>query len=263
GQITTPSSRTSVRLDLAQVLLEAFWWWGCYVAFDFVDQLLDDWDRTQPASERVWSQKLRQIVRSYPTGYRKLDRGDWVAVESALRWLRRDAAIDGAVPLASSATATAAQATRDLKRRKLRGFTSLFLAHCYRFRSALTARAVAPYEDALRYLRTIDDPVAVAWTTFELAELRAELGDAVAAGEGLRASAAQAREVAPDAWGLFTNLHRLQADLLFAGGDAPGGVAALGRAVVRAYLYQGRPNPPDPYTVTFYQELRERLADRL
>src|SRR5436305_4898259 len=37
--------RPVTRTRVARVLLDAFWWWGCYHAFPFNRDLLDDWDR--------------------------------------------------------------------------------------------------------------------------------------------------------------------------------------------------------------------------
>lgn len=260
GRVGEDARRTA-RLELLQIFLEAFWWWGCYVHFDFIDKLLDDWERTQPDSEADWLARLREIQRSYPVGYRKLDQGDWQKVEIALRWIRTQSGVDGSVPLAEPDGASAPEAKRALNLRRVRAFTSLFLAHSYRFRTGSQDRAVTRYEDALRYM-TFDD-AAVAWTTFEFAELCLELNDLPGARTRMREAARRTLEGDED-WELRANLHRLRADIESqAGGEAGVVLDAMANAIERAFIFLLRPNPPDPYTVTFYQEMRERLADRL
>ena len=118
--------------------------------------------------------------------------------------------------------------------------------------------ALADYEDALAYFS--DDNVAVAWTTFELAELKLELGDDEGALVGIREAAPVAKEEGD--YELLANLHRLRGDVAF-GSDADAAAigSSAGKAVLRAFAFL-LPTP-DFYTQAFYREQRERLALRL
>lgn len=252
SRLTADDARERARLELAADFLKAFWWWGCYVRFDFCDQMLDDWDRTQPRSELGWSAPLRELLSSYPMGHDKLDRGDWARVEVAMRALRRQGRLDGAVPEPPAAGGPAAKSAAN--RRWIRALTSLFIGHSYRFRSGLGELGLPYMQDALAHM---GDTAAIAWTRFELAELEFELGDADGAAADMRAAA----EIAGDEdLELAANLHRLHADIAVANGHDEAAAGAMARAVACAYAFLVEPHPPDPYTVTFYEEMRTRAA---
>src|SRR6185503_18020979 len=156
------------------------------------------------------------------------------------------------------------QQRRGLNQRRMRAFTSLFLAHSYRFRTGVEAAAVPLYEDALVYMGTMDDPVAVAWSTFEFADLQFELGNGAKARTLLHDAATIALAEDADDLELFANLHRLRADLDHAACAPLATVlSSQMRALQRAFVYLDEPRPPDPYTVVFYQEQRERFVERL
>ena len=55
----------------------------------------------------------------------------------------------------------------------------------------------------------------------------------------------------------------MHGDITAATADWEASVDATARAVLRAYAFLNEPEPPDPYTVAFYQEMRERAAQRL
>jgi hypothetical protein len=146
-------------------------------------------------------------------------------------------------------------------RRRLRAFTGIFLAHSCRFR--LRSSAQMHYNDALRWLELDKDMVAVAWTKFELAELFSELGMRDESGTCCAEAMRLAIEYDEGDHELAANLHRLRADLAFAAGQVDQAVAAMAEAVRRAFTQLRNPTPPDPYTVVFYQELRQRSTELL
>ena len=124
------------------------------------------------------------------------------------------------------------------------------------------------FEDALAHFRADEDASAVAWTTFELAELLLELNDVAGASEQLHEAARVLDEMVDDNpddedYELRANLQRLHGDITAATADWEASVDATARAVLRAYAFLNEPEPPDPYTVAFYQEMRERAAQRL
>ena len=272
GQLLGPH-RAAARLDFAAVFLEAFWWWGCYVPFEFCAKIADDWEQTQPEVDRSWAAWMRTLLSAYPLTHRKLDRGDLAKVEQAILGLRTAAGVAAGVPT-QAADGDAETVRRGTVRRRVRAFTSLVLAHSYRFRSGKQRLAGGHYADALRYLETIGDPVAVAWTNFERAELALELHALSRDGQA-DAALAEARAFAHDAAAfvqgesdddheLLANLHRLRADILAAAGATADEVLAPATtALTHAFVFLTIPAPPDSYTVTFYGEHRERLAERV
>ncbi len=258
GMLRRPEARQAARLELARIFLDAFWWWGYYVSFPFCAELLADWELTQPESERAWSEALRTLLDSYPLGYQKLDAGDWPKVADAMRTIRDLGDLNRHVSHEDRPGASAREAKVAANRRRVRALTSLFRAHSFRFRSEMADLALADYEDALTYLS--DDSVAVAWTTFELAELKLELGDKAGAVAGIGEAAPEAEEEVD--YELLANLHRLRGDVAFrSAADASAIGSSAGKAVLRAFAFL-LPTP-DFYTQAFYREQRERLAERL
>lgn len=263
GQLEHREERVAARLEFARVFLELFWWWGCYVDYPFCKKVLDLWDRTQQPNQREASRLMLEIYEAYPGGYTKQDPEGWLKVREALQDLRDDLRVNDNdhVP-----TQTTADAGVQLKRAQtwwyVRAFTSLFLAHSFRYRPGEAELAIRYYEDSLKDLKATEDTTTQAWTTFELADLWSELRDLKQARARL-AEAARLIEEEEDLE-LLANLHRLHGDLLQAGVDRWEAVlSATGRALVRAYAYLNWPNPPDDYTVAFYGEMRERAARRL
>jgi hypothetical protein len=261
-------AREAARLAFVRVFLQTFWWWGCYVRYDFCNELVTDWERTQPERDRKWTSSLHQTLDSYPEGYAKLDKGRWADVDSALRRLCKTVGVDKKVPLDDDGV----DDPRELKRRSnlrwVRALTSLFRAHSYRFRKGMGKLALPLFEDALRYLEAEDETAARAWTVFELAELHLELGDvdkaAATLTEAAKLVAAAAEEDdEPEDLELLANVQRLHADIAAKRGDDESAIDATARAVLRAFAFLDCPNPPDEYTVAFYDEMRERAADRL
>jgi hypothetical protein len=258
GMLRRPEARQAARLELARIFLDAFWWWGCYVPFPFCAELLDDWELTQPESERAWSEALRELLRSYPLGYQKLDAGNWPKVADAMRTLRDLGDLNRQVPHENRPGASAHEAKLATNRRRVRALTSLFRAHSFRFRSDMADLALADYEDALTYFA--DDDVAVAWTAFELAELKLELGDDGGALAGIRKAAPVAKDEGD--YELLANLQRLRGDVAFASNAGAAAIgSSAGKAILRAFAFL-LPTP-DFYTQAFYREQRERLAARL
>jgi len=128
--------------------------------------------------------------------------------------------------------------------------------------------ALPLYDDALTYLEAEDETAARAWTKFELAEVHLLLRDPAKAAatltEAARLVAAAAEEgEEPEDLELLANIQRLHADISETRGDDASAIDATARALLRAYAFLDCPEPPDPYTVAFYDEMRARAADRL
>jgi hypothetical protein len=249
--------RRVARTRFARVFLDAFWWWGCYVDFPFCRSLIEDWEATQQDSE--WIVDMRKILDFYPTGWRKSEAEDWRwdEVRRALHNIRRACGLDGKLGALHS---------EDL--RHTRALIELFLADAARYRAITDeteramryARTVAHYDDALQLFRVDSDFWNCAWTLFERAELHSQQGSEDSAIADWNAAVYTVIEHQLDDEELVANLHRLMADIEWRRGDAAASLAALGRAITHAYLFQNRPRRPDSYTAAFYREMLERTA---
>jgi hypothetical protein len=267
SHLDRPERREFAEIAFVRVFLQTFWWWGWYVRYDYCDELLSDWEALVPRP-RPWTPRLHDLLDCYPIGYDKLDKGNWQKVEHAMRGLQDDLNLAGHIPLVDKQDAD--QRTREQKhlnnRRLVRALTSLFRAHAYMYRSGRGDLAVPLFDDAITHFKAApSEQSAVAWTTFELAELRFLLQDVDAASECLREAATLLVALSDDDpdYELLANIQRLHGDISESRGDQLAAVDATARAVLRAYAYLNEPEPPDPYTVAFYDEMRERAARRL
>jgi hypothetical protein len=249
--------RRASRLQFLRVFLDGFWWWGCYVEFPFCTTLLEDWESTQ--QDVGWLEDVRLILNRYPTGWRKdeAEPGVWADVRSALIAAREACGLSGR-----------AGSLRTEDERHVRGLIDLFLAHASRYRrpideaerARLYVDAVRYYGEALLLFEADEDRWDGAWTLFERAELHGEHGAEDEALEDWNAAVTIVRDEEMDDQELAANLHRTIADIEARRGNAAESLAAMGRAVARAYLFQNRPHPPDVYTQRFYEELLERMG---
>jgi hypothetical protein len=268
SRLNRPEVRVVVEAAFVRVFLQTFWWWGCYVRYDYCADLLTDWERLQP-QPRKWTTRLHVLLDNYPTGYEKLDKGNWAKVDQAMRGLRDDLRLGGNIRLETGAEVDDRARKHLSNRRNVRALTSLFRAHSYKFRAGAGDLARAHFDDALVHFRADDATSGVAWTTFELAELLLSLNDVAGASRQLREAARVLDEMVEDDpdeedYELRANLHRLHGDIsAAAGGPWEQSVDATARAVLRAYVFLNEPEPPDPYTVAFYEEMRDRAARRL
>ena len=146
-----------------------------------------DWTRMQPRDEKLTAQ-LHELLESYPTGHDKLDKGNWHRVDQVMRSVHDDLGMDKRIPLDDEGVDDERTRQHLSNRRWVRALTSLFRAHSFRFRTGSGDLALPLFADALKHLRA-ESASAQAWTTFELAELKLELGDPAAAAEGLHEAA--------------------------------------------------------------------------
>lgn len=248
-----------LRVRFLRVFVDAFWWWGCYIEFAFMGELIDDWEATQ--EDDSWLDDLRDLLANYPTGYRKQRRGEvWETVEDALLALLESCGLD-AEP----------DELGDENRRHTRALVEIFLAHAHRHREvaagdreATYRQALSHYEAARALLERDEDVWNLARLLFERAELQLEFGRHDAAGGDWSAAAALAAgpELQFDEE-LKANLHRLRADMHSAAGERTAALRSHGRAIAHAYLFQNRPHEPDSYTAAFYREMLDRALPLL
>jgi hypothetical protein len=274
GPITDHREVTRARFLL--LFLEAFYWWGCYLPFEFNRRLLEDWDRIvvnwgagtvhrqtiddMRAKDQRFGDALTFFLDHYPTGSVKTGTTRWREIRSRLLRVRELCGL--------SRGGTLSQNEADLDDlRRANAYVELFLAHTHRFETPADADARGNYERATAYFRGVGEHWMTAWLLFEQADLALESGELSAALELVGEAAALVPEaVGPDGdwdYELLANLHRTRADVHWRQGR--GGEAAMhyGEAIASAYWFQGVPHPPDEYTVELYHEMTQRCVERL
>lgn len=269
--------RAVTRSRFLLVFLKAFWWWGCYVPFEFNRGLLEDWHRTATiwanASEdvelvetelqrdREFLDALATLLASYPMGAPKPADAPWDRVRDQLLLMRS---------LTVGCLAKGVRLTEDEQRdvALADALVTVFLAHSIRFRAPGDPRAVRYYQSATSAFDKLDDDWNVVWMLYERADMAFEAGDPSAA-EALLAESAErehARAGQDGDWDheVQGNLHRLRGDLLWSRGEVGTAGLAYGRAVRQAFWLHGAwQRGPDEYTSRFYLELTGRAARRL
>ena len=250
--------REQARLRFARLFFDAFWWWGCYRDFPAIRTLLADWRATQ--ADVAWTTQLVTFLEAYPISWDKDDDPErWAQVERSLRLVRAACGLAGD------------PARDDEEQRHVRGLMENFSAHAERYaraddhdaRRRAYEKALEHYDQAARIFTADDDDWDLAWTVFERAELHLEHGGAEAHEDWL-AAVELLPELGDDE--LTANVYRLAADARWP--ESPQHAFALhGRAILHAYLFQGRYQGmryrPDAYTLEFYAEQVERALDRL
>lgn len=278
--------------EAARLFLEAFWWWGSYIHFDFCDRIVADLGqmlKRQPDRSR-WStwESLEQLQRglsgllaSYPPRSTKRE-ADWDAVEASLLVIQKVCRPAGEPTPADF---------------KVAALIRLFLAHSFRFRPDDPDAATGPrrladehYAKVIEALgRSVargadpDDDWNVPWIHFERADLAFEAHADV---ESPRSHwlAAAALLQPPDAGGsavddlfgdtptggdgppddeLIANMHRLRGDLCWQAGDTDRAARWYRRSALHAYLSHGTTDVPDEYTLQYYVEIRARILNRI
>jgi hypothetical protein len=249
--------REEARLQFASVFLDAFWWWGCYLEFDFCRRLLEDWEQVATEPEDITAlESLGALLDNYPTGHLKPPGEHWAAVRQALMTLRDVCGLRGAALL------------KTRLERHVAGLINIFLAHAYRYQDPADAKADQRYAAAAALFQRDEDRWNQTWIAFELADLYIARDppnlDPAAENVKVAASIALAlrREDQSDEE-VASNIHRVQADILWRRGQVPEAFEEYGRAILHAYLFQNTPHPPDAYTKRFYQEMMERTTERL
>jgi hypothetical protein len=267
--------RTQTRAQFAQVFLEAFWWWGCYLDFDFNRHLLDDWDWATAAwapppgpdageaerkRDEAFGDALRFILTHYPKGHLKPATAPWAEIAEQLRLLRRLCGIDRARNEQTAEHAEAAAVTD--------AFINVFLAHTCRFVDPADVRVDRYYDQARAAFEEVEDGWTVAWIDLERADVALDRRAYDEIAPLLARSATRVREFGledEESWDheLMANLHRVHADQLWLQGDLADAARAYARAVADAYRFQGFPHPADVYTQKFYLEITQRAGLRV
>lgn len=249
-------------LEFTRVFLDAFWWWGMYMHFDFCDDLVHELKDlaklTKSPATAALAQALDTLLQEYPARYNKefskpRDAG-WDSVRRALLSVR---AVCGL---------RRRQANWSEDQRHVAALINAFLAHSYRYKDPTSPESATCYEKADALFTANDDTWNMAWVSFERADLALDRGDVH---DALVRSADAATKVYRAAEGdelddeIIANLHRLRADCYWKLGHYDRAARLYGRAVVHAYRFHNTGGPPDECTVQFYVEMRGRAITRV
>ena len=238
-------------LMLLLTYFDAFWWWGWYAESEACERLLrDEAFQTAP-----WAAKSLDTLRAFHERYpRGADPGgEWSSLHQPLTTLL-------------AATDEDAAGT-DLDKKRLRGILSAFLGQTHRFGTRDFAAARRWYEASKSSFLNAGSTEAwnVPWLDFYLADLERDLGDpgeAPAIAQRAIARAEQQKRPHNRDWELIANCYRVIGDVELPR-NLSAAFAAYGRAALAAYVFQGAPKPPDPYTAAFYDEITGHVAQQL
>lgn len=287
-----PAERREAIRETARLFLEAFYWWGCYVHFDFCDQVISDlaavarrrgeMGNPWPEVDRM-ARALDRIVQSYPPRSTKRS-GDWDAVRAGLVEVAALAALRGPKDCTSATDY------------KIRALLDVFMAQTHRFGSPDDGLADRYYTASIVHLGRVSELTGLAtgdapepdwnlpWFHFERAELCFDLpdGDPVKLEEQWKAAAdlLQPRdggaEAFDDLYGdaagggdgepdheLIANLHRLRGDLCWRDGDPRRAATWYRRALLHAYFANASGPFADEYTLQFHVEIKARVLTRI
>ncbi|WP_157465665.1 hypothetical protein [Cellulomonas sp. Leaf395] len=191
ARLTGDEHRHGVVLEAARLFLDAFWWWGNYVHFDFCDQLLADLEllvsrreATEPDAsghrdgEDVpdWPQMeslyrgLSELVAEYPLRSQKTPHADWPAVRAALVRIQMACKLD---------TLPARPTERQ---RHISALLCIFMAHTWRYQAHAGEGGTDDRRLAEQMYRLADERLGPfrglkedrwdrAWVVFELADM--------------------------------------------------------------------------------------------
>lgn len=240
-----------VLMSFLRAWFDGFWWWGCFLDFNFCKRLIFEWRRRKldpHADEGL--ELLQRFMDAYPKET-ETRAGDWAEVKRLLTSVRTSAAIAGDAAQLDSADT-----------RQVRGLTDVFLAEAERFGAGDMAAAEVLYRDALVQFEHNGDDWNAAWSLYHLADMLVEHGSVDAAPALCHRSLALALpQKDPEIQAL---LQRVLGDVCAAHDDWPGALAHYIQAVQHAYRFQIDPLAlPDAYTLRFYAQLVQTVAQRL
>lgn len=184
ARLSERKKQRSALLEAARLFLDAFWWWGNYVHFDFCDRLVADLGQILVTLDNgssvhghgarwqsAWvdlgtlHQGLQEMLDNYPLRSQKSPDARWDLVESALLKIRR----------ACGLVVLPARSSR--RQRHIAALMNVFLAHTYRYRAEGPGnflKADGYYQKAEALFRQNDDQWNWAWIAFERADLHIE-----------------------------------------------------------------------------------------
>lgn len=260
-------------VDLAHIFFGAFWWWDEYIEFPFVGHVLARWCETQEddGDQRI-AALLRQFREEYPRG------SLWRTRDGHPGW---EAARQALVEIRSVLGCDESDAGADVARQAVTAITTIYMAECYQWRAkdrdelraSDCAEALRLYDASRLAFAALDDKatevstagVAYDWSVpyayYEMAELLGRMGrpdEALAAVRDGLGCPQFDNDYEAASW-----LYRTAGDVYCSINRAQEAWTAYTLAAWSAFVFQIIRPPSDPYTVTLYQEVTDRLADHL
>lgn len=239
-------------LAFLRAYFDAYWWWGCYVDFDFCDQLVKEWQYRETTEH---SRQVLALVKKFQESCPKetQDRRSeicWLKVEAALLQLRKLAGLDGDP-----------SQWMDEEQRHVRGITDIFLAEVCRFGRSDHEQAAKWYQEASELFEKDNDRWDMAWLLHHFADMNYERGTTDAALKQLQQSLELgASEQDPE---VVAQAYRVRGDIFLSSGDMKQAARSFQRALFHAYRFQAEPSSPDPYTVEFYSQMVGHVMEKL
>ncbi len=230
---------------------DGFWWWGCFLDFNFCDQLLREWGQRKVVPEAEQGLLLlSRFMQVYPKETSDRGTGNWQLVQTLLNEVRQRAKLDGDPELLTSIDA-----------RHVRGLTSIFLAEAQRFGRRDFQAAEVLYRDALAMFERNDDAWDMAWTLYHLADMLSQCEKTNEAQALCRqALPLGEKECDPE---VIANLYRVWGDIDCIKKNFDAAADHYDLAVQNAYRFQIEPEAPDAYTIRFYAQVAEQVCTRL
>jgi len=146
----------------------------------------------------------------------------------------------------------------------------VFLAQARLAQRPDDAEAEGLQNEAIELFRQSDegeDEWCIPWVLFDRTSARLDSGrpdeaeDVATEGLGL-ATADSITEQDRD-WEVIANLHRVLGDVWWGRRKWAKALEEYGDAIFFAYVFQGKPEPADQYTKSFYEEMIDRFAHRI
>ena len=258
--------RKDARVGMAELFLNAFWWYGNYVPFRFCEELLADWAETADAGRdgvaRAWGDWLRELYLRYPKGWRRQATAEeWRAVRQRLVMFLRSR------PELREREQTKEREQAKKSVRRVRALMDIYLAEAERFLDPRNAQVEKLLQEARELFLQDEEQWDAAWVFFHQAEAALGREDPQSAmtisDEGWRECRALAEDGDDDPE-LAANLHRIHADAAWMLGHRGLALDLYARAALHAYKFQVSVGAlVDEYTQAFLAEMHERAADRL
>jgi hypothetical protein len=257
------------RLLLSKFFLEAFDWWGWYIAFDFCKDLCTDflatWNAKRP-EDLEFVQLLQAFHKVYPTGYEKRGKGDWNMVLNSMMALSAELKLD------------LAPAQMNSDQRMVLGHLDRYIAEGYRFNENPDFQIAKEYYDSS--LSYFEVPWNKAWIVNYLADLYLDwmnqldaesksseaIGKAAVAekyAEESNQMAFEERNYLDQDHELMSQNYRILGRVYLWQNECPRAFQALTRSIAHAYIFHFLKDNQDDYSFQFYKDTGEQILQAL
>jgi hypothetical protein len=249
--LSQSADESAAALAFLRAYFDAFWWWSCFLDFDYCNQLIKEWEQRE---SNELNRKILKLVRQFQDYYPKEteDRHSptWTEVEASLSQLLQLVELDGDPSQWSNEDS-----------RHVRGLADIFFAEVYRFGRNDLDTAAKRYQEASDLFRKNGDNWDLAWILCHFAELNFERGNTdTALDQSQQALSLGMQAKDPEVVALA---YRLRGNIYLSLKDMERADDSYQRAVFHAYRFQADPSPPDPYTVRFYSGMVEHVLEKI